>query len=343
MPISFRTIEELRRSIPSDMVVDAPTSKLWEDYLRLKSFKKVAKLYGVSAQTVCNRFKESGYSVKDTDFCTGWTDEEICILKQWYSGDKTGEELNLDELSSKLGRHKSLICRKARSLGLTDQHREKVRTKKGPRQPKFKTQEELSKFQSERSKRQIAENGHPRGALGMKHSDEAKTKISEGNKQWWALLTEEEKSEFILKRQKSSRENGNTTNPRGKWKSGWRIVGDREVFFRSRWEANYARLLQWMKINGHIKEWYHEVETFWFHGIRRGCVSYLPDFKVVYKDETIEYHEVKGWMDDRSKTALSRMAKYYPDIKVVLVDKIYYEKVRNTFAKILDEWEEPTR
>ena len=103
----------------------------------------------------------------------------------------------------------------------------------------------------------------------------------------------------------------NTPYPRQKttWKSGWREIGGKRKYFRSRWEANYARYLEFLKQNKQVLDWAHEPEVFWFEGIKRGCVSYLPDFKVTYIDNAVEYHEVKGWMDDRSKTKMKRMEK----------------------------------
>lgn len=85
------------------------------------------------------------------------------------------------------------------------------------------------------------------------------------------------------------------------WKAGWRDIGDKRIYARSAWEANYGRYLEFLKKNGAIKDWEHEPETFWFSGVKRGCVSYLPDFRLLNNDESFEYHEVKGWMDSRSK------------------------------------------
>ncbi|MCV6900732.1 DUF1064 domain-containing protein, partial [Escherichia coli] len=88
-------------------------------------------------------------------------------------------------------------------------------------------------------------------------------------------------------------------------------------FFRSSWEANYARYLNWLIAQGEIAKWEFECQTFVFHGITRGVISYTPDFKVYSKDGSHEWHEVKGWMDAKSKAKLKRMAKFYPAEKVV--------------------------
>lgn len=120
---------------------------------------------------------------------------------------------------------------------------------------------------------------------------------------------------------------------------GWRTIGTQTVFFRSSWEANYARFLQLLKDSGEIQEWSHEPETFWFKGIKRGCCSYLPDFRVVRQDGTFEYHEVKGWMDRKSKTKIRRMAKYFPTTTLRVIDKAWFRANASRLSKIITGWE----
>jgi hypothetical protein len=121
------------------------------------------------------------------------------------------------------------------------------------------------------------------------------------------------------------------------------IGGKREdlggMYFRSSWEANWARYLNWLKSIGEIVSWEYECETFEFHKIKRGSRFYTPDFKVINKDGTIERHEVKGYMDQRSQTKLNRMAKYYPEIKLILIDKKYYRAVADKVSKLIPNWE----
>jgi hypothetical protein len=42
---------------------------------------------------------------------------------------------------------------------------------------------------------------------------------------------------------------------------------------------------------------------------------------VVQLDGSHEWHEVKGWMDTKSKTRQKRFSKYFPDEKVRIVGK----------------------
>ena len=121
--------------------------------------------------------------------------------------------------------------------------------------------------------------------------------------------------------------------------SAWREIGGIRKYYRSRWEANYARYLEWMRSRGEIAKWEHEPETFWFSGIKRGTVSYLPDFRVTKNDGSIYYVEVKGWMDDRSKTKLKRMKKYHPSVQLELVDGKRYNAIKKVAQKLIADWE----
>jgi hypothetical protein len=109
--------------------------------------------------------------------------------------------------------------------------------------------------------------------------------------------------------------------------AGWYIINDRKFHFRSSWEVNYARYLEWLVYKKQIIKWDYEKDTFWFETIKRGVRSYLPDFKLFNNDGSIEYHEVKGYMDDKSKTKIKRMAKYYPETKLIVIGGDEYKSI----------------
>lgn len=92
-------------------------------------------------------------------------------------------------------------------------------------------------------------------------------------------------------------------------------------------------------MRGDIISWQHEPDTFWFDKIKRGTRSYLPDFKVELKTGKIEYHEVKGWMNPKSKTKLKRMKKYHPTVSILLIDKKMYAEIKSMFSRIIIGWE----
>ncbi len=108
--------------------------------------------------------------------------------------------------------------------------------------------------------------------------------------------------------------------------------------FRSAWEANYARYLNLLLDNRQILAWEYEPKRFYFP-IRRGTISYLPDFMITLNSADIEWHEVKGYMDQKSRTRLKRFAKYYPDEKLVLIDKSVYTDIAAAWASKIDGWE----
>ena len=110
------------------------------------------------------------------------------------------------------------------------------------------------------------------------------------------------------------------------------------IFVRSSWEANWARYLNWLKALGQITDWQYEVDTFEFP-IKRGVRFYTPDFKVFSADGTYVYHEVKGYMDPKSITRAKRMAKYYPNERVIMIDQSEYMAVRKKIGPMIDGWE----
>jgi hypothetical protein len=195
-----------------------------------------------------------------------------------------------------------------------------------------------------KKKKWYTENPHPKGMLGKNHIDEVKKIIGIKSKLTYQNLSQERKDEKVMKMLKTRAENGTTSPPRlgASWKGGWREIGGYKKYYRSRWEANYARFLQWLKDTGKIKDWKHEPKTFWFDGIKRGCVSYLPDFWVEEIDGSDSFHEVKGWMDDRSKTKIKRMAKYYPEVKLVVVASKEYKTIETNFSSLIEGWEQKT-
>lgn len=120
---------------------------------------------------------------------------------------------------------------------------------------------------------------------------------------------------------------------------GWRTIGRRKWYFKSKWEMNYARYLNWLRKNKQIKKWDYEPDTFWFDGIRRGVTNYKPDFKVWENNGDIIYHEVKGYMDAKSKTKIKRMAKYHPDTKLIVIERKKYNEIKTKLCRVIPGWE----
>lgn len=178
------------------------------------------------------------------------------------------------------------------------------------------------------------ERGHPKGMKGKHHSEITKKILSEKG------LGRKVKQETIMKILKTREKNGSLIHyrPSASWKLGKADdLGD--IYFRSSWERNYARYLNFLIKQKKIKSWEYEKDVFWFEKIKRGVVSYKPDFKILNFDETIEYHEVKGWMDKKSATKLKRMRIYYPKIKLVLIDSKAYKELNKMGKLFSPYWE----
>ena len=112
------------------------------------------------------------------------------------------------------------------------------------------------------------------------------------------------------------------------------------MFFRSSWEANYARVLNLLVKRGEILSWSFEENSFAFPYTNNGVRSYVPDFKVVFPDGSHQWHEVKGWMDAKSKIKFFMMSQFYPDEKVVVIDKHWFKMAIGLGVRdLIAEWE----
>jgi hypothetical protein len=130
------------------------------------------------------------------------------------------------------------------------------------------------------------------------------------------------------------------------------VIGKRKdlgQFFRSNWEANMARWFNYQGIS-----WAYEPEVFVFKGIRKGTISYCPDFKI---DDG--WVEVKGMLEPKGKTAIKRFKKHFPEefkkLKAVVgrrgtdADKFfasigvpilaYINELDKEFKKVIAYWE----
>lgn len=298
----------------------ASGSQIIDSYNRLNNVWEVAKEFNMCGQSVHERLIKLGVKLRNPKF----TKEEEYILRNKYSiyllkGD-------LQKLADEMGRTKQFICRKARGLGITDISRKKSLLQNYiPLKPDWVNRD------------------HPKGMKGKHHTPETISKLCIINKENQAKINQDKDKRYdITKRTLETKiKNGVFVNarPNTTWKSGWREIGGKRKYFRSMWEANYARYLEFLKIHKQIIEWEHEPEVFWFDGIKRGCVSYLPDFRVTELNNSFTYHEVKGWMDDRSKTKIKRMEIYHPQIKLLIIEAKWFKENNKKLSPIIKGWE----
>lgn len=123
---------------------------------------------------------------------------------------------------------------------------------------------------------------------------------------------------------------------------GWREINNNRFYFRSSWEANYARYLQLLKDSNQIVSWEYESKTFWFESIKRGVRSYKPDFKINELNGNYFWVEVKGFFDSKSLTKIKRFRKYYPEEKLILIDKNWFKANAPKLKMVIKDWESPS-
>lgn len=128
----------------------------------------------------------------------------------------------------------------------------------------------------------------------------------------------------------------------GAYSSNWSgrvTVGGQECYFRSAWEYNYACYLEWIRTKGLIASWEHEPQKFNFRDkYKSGEGSYWPDFKVNNLNGTYEWHEVKGWLNPKSKQKIVRFHKQFPDEpQTIIISGDWFKRNYNT-QRLIPGW-----
>lgn len=285
-----------------------------------------------------------------------YTNEEIEQIKIAYLSNRENPNGWLRELSVGLNRPEGNLSRYARKLGLTNRNRrqpDKICINCGksfytsiPNQKSCSVKCGVIVGSRKRVGRHIwVDKLHPRGMLGKHHSEKYCKEISERVRGEWAnpdsKLNSEENKQKSSDRMKIMMSNQLKNNPQNIYSrtiKGWRTIGGQRHYFRSKWEMNIAYYLEWLKLQGKIRKWDYEAKTFWFEKIKRGVRSYTPDFEITEIDKSVNYIEVKGWKDKKSMTKLKRMAKYYPDTKISLIDEEQYRVMKKQIGRLCN-WE----
>ena len=297
----------------------ASDAQLASAYASGESVQQVAAHFGMCGQSVHERLQKLGL----TRSIRVLTVEEEARLRETYSSGMRRGDGKLDKLARDLGRTKYYLCRQARRLGLTSARRSLSPAARGAA--------------SLRWIEHWATHDHPKGMLGKRHTQAVRDKISKssvGREMPNAAVLRSLKTK-VLKYGKAT----SGVRHRCSWKSGWRTIGASRIYARSRWEANYARYLEHLASSGTILRWEHEPKVFLFEQSTSGCRSFLPDFRVTEASGEVTYHEVKGWLDDRSREALARMAEFYPEASVRVFGAEWYRSNARRLSKIVPGWE----
>jgi endogenous inhibitor of DNA gyrase (YacG/DUF329 family) len=256
----------------------------------------------------------------------------------------------LVEFCRKYGRHRQHIARKARRLGIQFRPvhgKAKITEARQRQRAEARKRERLRKAEARRKKAEAeaAWKNSPLGALlEAVRTEENKKRGGKASRDRWMRLTDDEKRAVRDKQKRAMMARygkGNVNRPNQTHTRG--VGGIREdlgIYMRSTWEANWARYLNLAIAQGSVKAWEYEPVTFTFpDGADPDVRSYTPDFRVCMPDGAAVYHEVKGWMTDRSRRALQLMRQFYPDVVVQVFSRRAYQQLRQRWRDSIPEWE----
>lgn len=302
--------------------------KLWSVYQTLGSVHRAGKVFGVSGDLIHKTLLRAGYRFNNHL----WSDDEILRLREYYT-DTPAAQFSLDEITTRLGRTRASVALKASKLGLSDRNRpmneSTIKRMSGARKEWYKTHRHHSKGMK-RPSIPLAQRQRISASLKdtfAKQKQQGTGMFSPESRQ----KRSDSRAKFLaIKSQGYCYSSGS---------SGCRVdLGD--IYFRSRWEANTARYLNWLKDRKVILGWEYEPDTFWLQERVGGGRHYTPDFKIFPVDGSEPYYwEVKGWMNKKSRTKLALMAELHPLVKLLVVDSSLYRKMERKVSHLLDYWE----
>lgn len=151
-------------------------------------------------------------------------------------------------------------------------------------------------------------------------TDDGRARLREqGKKQITTPATKRNMSLGAVKRQRTKAETNYHVSKQGK------RPDLNNQYFRSRWEANFARIMNYEGKSWQFEPEYFELEDAW---------HYIPDFLV-----DGDYYEIKGRMTakDEHKHALFRLK--YPHLRLHIVGAVEYTAYRIQYKDLIPTWE----
>ena len=120
---------------------------------------------------------------------------------------------------------------------------------------------------------------------------------------------------------------GRATSPRAaRGKAGTRQDIDSHTYFYSRWEANFARVMNFLNI-----AWIHQPKSFQLRSQK-----YTPDF---YLPATDTYIEIKNFLSDYARNRDMQFRLLYPHVTLILILKEDYLALQKKYASNILGWE----
>lgn len=124
---------------------------------------------------------------------------------------------------------------------------------------------------------------------------------------------------------------------------GWAKEGYREDLdhaFRSTWEANIARILNYRQLKWKYEPYFINLDPPAYMNLDNNDltnkINYLPDFEL--EDGTII--EVKGFWDSRSRLNVSQFMTQHPDANYLVIDSDIYRCLARKYKDIIPTWED---
>lgn len=311
---------------------------MWTDYEKLQ----LVKLYpNHSDKELCNILRKTSGQLRGMKERLGlnakqdlFTDKEKEIITNYYNEHPL--EIDLSDLSKMLGRPKTSIARWAGSQGLTKSNRPVTESAKIKSMASASAYRQTEYYKNVVLPRQTAllafyaQNQHPRGMLGKHHTSGTTERMSDEHKRIWNNMNESERKELVFRMRAGKIRSGtyrSTRNTYSRCRGGYRE--DLDMYFRSSWEANVARILNNLEL-----AWEYEPKRFYFPDTGDGVLSYCPDFYIPDADIWIE---VKGWMDEKSITRLRKFSESYPfesSRLIVINEPLYLDMIKRFYGLV---------
>jgi len=172
---------------------------------------------------------------------------------------------------------------------------------------------------------------------GIPKQDWVISKYRKAQIKFWASLSKEQKAIKInagigsaKARENCKKRNLGRKCPNNKYKRGF-FRKDLNQYFRSSWEANFARIMNFVGI-----KWEYEKERFVFND----STSMLIDF---FLSDVNVYVEVKGFLDPTSLDRLEKLSVEYAGEDIKIVDGEAYGQLEKTFSSLIPNWEYKNR
>lgn len=294
-----------------------------EKYKELGNIWKVGEFFGIKGQKVHSILVKNNIPRNNPRF----SEKEKNFLIENY--EHYVSQHRLSELATLMGRTEISVEQKASRMGLGKQSR------------KYDLSEEQHKENSEKAKERIKKYGHPRGMLGKKHSDKFKEGASERSKRNWRERPEiyridERREEMSTLMSEMQIKRG--FNQRSRCYETDTYIGDKRYLFKSNWELNIAIYLEYLLLMGEIKDWEYEPTRFSFMFNEYGVRTYAPDF-LVRQDDGDKLIELKGWVDEKTKSKIKLMKEYYPNINIEIWTEKEYRSIEKEYKAKINTWD----